>query len=140
MKKSTFVVLALLLSLGVNAQKVKLKKDEVLLDGKAILKYEKESWGVHKIHLFSLDTEEELIEVNNNHNETREFFDDDFVQIRFLSTGQIVEMKVRKTFRKMIEWLLKKKIITPDGQVDESKLDLFVKNYDENITNRTVRY
>jgi len=140
MKKAIFTSIVLLLSLTVNAQKIKLKKGEVLLDGKAIMKYEKEIWGVHKMHLFSLDTEDELIEINHNDNETKRYYDDDFVQIRFLSSGELVEMKMDKSFKKMIEWLIKKKIIATDGKVIENNIALFVKNYDENITNRTVRH
>ena len=49
-------------------------------------------------------------------------------------------MKMNKPFKKIIEWMIKKKVITEEGAVDTDKLELFVKNYDENITNRTVRY
>ena len=119
---------------------VELKKGNVELDGKVIMTFEKEVWGVHKIHLYDLSTEDELIEINNNDNETSNYFDDDFVQIRFLTTGDLVEMKMNKPFKKIIEWMIKKKVITEEGAVDTDKLELFVKNYDENITNRTVRY
>lgn len=130
----------MLISLTICAQKIKLKKEEVLLDGNAIMKYEKEMWGVHKIHLYTLDTDKELIEINNNDNETTKYYDDDFVQIRFLTNGEMVEMKLNKSFPKIIEWLIKKKIITVDGKINEDNIELFVKNYDENITNRTVRH
>lgn len=139
MTKVIFTAFILLLSLNTSAQKIKLKKGEVLLDGKAILKYEKEMWGTHKIHLFSLDSEDELIEINNNKNETPTYQNDDFVQIKFLKIGESVEMKTNKPFYKMIEWLVEKKIISTDGKINEENIELFIKNYDENITNRTVR-
>lgn len=139
-KKTALLLTLLLLATIAQAQKVKLKKDQVLLDGKAIMSYEKEMWGVHKIHLFTLDTQDELIEINNNDNETDKYYDDDFVQIRFLTQGKMVELKSNKSFKKMIEWLIKKKIIDTNGTLLVDNIDLFVKNYDENITNRTVRY
>ena len=121
------------------SQKIKLKKGKVLVDGKAIMKYERESWGVYKVNLFSLETDDELIELNKNDNEAKAYYDDDFLQIRFLTLGKIAEVKTKKSFKKIIGWLLKKKVITANGEINEEKIDLFIKNYDENITNRTVR-
>lgn len=139
MKK--IITIALLLVFGtLQAQKIKLKKGDVLLDGNVIMTYEKEVWGVHKITLTSLENEKDLVEINMNDNETSEYYEDDYVQIKFLSTGDLVEMKMNKSFKKIIEWLVKKKMITSDGKINEKDLPLFVKNYDENITNRTVRY
>lgn len=140
MKKFIVLIIVILTANITCAQKVKLKKDQVLLDGKAIMSFEKEMWGVHKIHLYTLNTQDELIEINNNDNETERYYDDDFVQIRFLTQGKIVELKMNKSFKKVIEWLLKKKIIDSNGSLLEENIDLFVKNYDENITNRTIRH
>lgn len=125
-------------SLGFS-QKVKLKKGKVLVDGKEIMTYKRESWGAYKLHLFSLKSEDELIELNKNDNETSTYYDDDFLQIRFLTQGKVAEVKDKRSFKKIIQWLIKKKVITENGELNTDKVDLFIKNYDENITNRTVR-
>ena len=37
------------------------------------------------------------------------------------------------------EWLVQNKVIDNTGKLNEEKVDLIIKNYDENITERTIR-
>jgi len=63
--------------------------------------------------------------------------DDDYTQIKFLTIGQKVEIR-GGNLKEAIKLLLKNEIIKDDGTLDEAKIDLFIKNYDENISERTV--
>lgn len=140
MKIIKYLLVIVITFSSVNAQKIKLKKGEVLLDGKAIMKYERYSMDIQKLELYSLDSDEELISINKNNNETSGYYDDDYIQIKFLTVGEIVENKMTaKSFKYFIGWLIKKKIISTDGTLNEKNIPLFVKNNDENITNRTMR-
>ena len=64
---------------------------------------------------------------------------DDFIKIKFLDIGKKLEFKFPKTLKGIVKWLVQKKIITLDGEINYDKVDLFIENYDENITNRTIR-
>ncbi len=141
MKKLLF--LTTILFIGIisisNAQKVKLKKGNLLVDGKEVMTYDREDFGTQKIHLFDKNKTEQILMIKNQ-NETRGYYDDDFIQIKFLQMGEMVEMKLNKSWKGIIRWLIEQKIITMDGMLNEEKIPLFVKNYDENITKRTIRH
>ena len=51
----------------------------------------------------------------------------------------MAEIKLNKSWKSIISWLMKNKIINNQGEVNNDKVELFIKNYDENITNRTIR-
>jgi len=140
MKKS-ILILALLLCAGITqAQKIKLSKGDVLLDGEKIMTYDREDWGIQKIHLYSISEGEEQILMIKNQNETPTYYDDDYLQIKFLPFGLEAEMKNVKSWKGVIAWLVKQKLFDEDGKLVQEKVELFCKNYDENITNRTIRY
>ncbi len=65
------------------------------------------------------------------------YLDDDFLQTTFLATGQKFEIKGR-VYKDVLLLLLKNKVLTSDGVIDDSKIELFIKNYDEKITDRTL--
>ena len=140
MKKIPFILAILLITTTSYAQKIKLKKGDVLLDGKKVMTYDREDWGTQKIHLFSLTDKKEQILMIKNDNETSGYYDDDFLQIKFLQLGEMVELKSKKSWKGIIAWLFKSNIIDDNGMVKEEEIDLFVKNYDENITDRTIRH
>ncbi|AZJ34742.1 hypothetical protein [Tenacibaculum singaporense] len=122
------------------AQKIKLKKGKVLLDGKEILKYEREDFGVYQIHFYSLDSDDEILFFKRNDNETSSYFDDDYTQIKFLGFKKSLEIKQKKSWKKYLLWLIKKKVLDKNGKLNEDKADDLIENYDENITGRTIRY
>ena len=140
MKKIILLLIILLTAATTQAQKIKLKKGDVLLESEKIMTYEREDWGTQKIHLFSLGTTKEQILMIKNNNETPKNYDDDFLQIKFLTLGETVELKSNKSWKDMIAWLIKSNIIMENGSLNNDEVPLFVKNYDENITGRTVRY
>ncbi len=140
MKKIILLFTIILSTNFTQAQKIKLSKGDVLSDGEKIMTYEREDWGTQKIHLFALGDGEEQILMIKNQNETPTYYDDDYLQIKFLPFGKEAEMKSVKSWKGIIAWLQKQNLFDENGKLIEEKVDLFVKNYDENITNRTIRY
>jgi hypothetical protein len=138
--KQIFSTLVLLIAtVTVFSQDIKLKDGIVLLDGKEVFTYEKQNWGDMEIHLYALGTKDAVLYMKKNSNETPTFYDDDFTQIRFLTFGKLLETKSDKPWPKLIEWIFQNKVFDQTGQFSEEKVDLMIKNYDENITARTVR-
>ena len=119
------------------SQDIKLSKGKVLCDGKEILSFTKEIFGEYQYHFFTLDSKEEILFIKKNDNQTKTF-DDDFTQIKFLQLGKMVETRLDKPWKKYIEWLMQNKVLDNNGKLDEEKVNLFIKNYNENITNRTI--
>ena len=77
--------------------------------------------------------------MKKNSNETPKYYEDDFTQIRFLTFGKLLETKINKSWTNLLEWLVQNKVIDNTGKLNEEKVDLIIKNYDENITERTIR-
>lgn len=153
MKKFKLVNAAFIMLIAVttaNAQEVEveIKKDKVLLDGKEFLKYEKEN--VWNQSFYSLGDGEEIIHYRFNNNGTDSYFEDDYFILNFLNEKIKIEssqtsrttvlMSTKKSSEKLIKWLLKDKVLNADGTINKEKLDNFYDKYNEDITNRTVRY
>ncbi|MBN8642737.1 MAG: hypothetical protein J0L86_13065 [Flavobacteriales bacterium] len=131
------------------AQEVEIKDDKVLLDGKQILKYEKINIFQHSF--YSMDDNEILL-YKYNDNETKQYSQDDYLVLNFLTEKTKVEskdtmkatsgmgMNSRKNMEKLIGWLLKEKVIDANGILNPERVQLFFEKYDEKITERTVRY
>lgn len=143
MKKRTIIFLGLFLALTQTSfsQKVKLKKRKVLLDGKEILSYEKRGFGT-EITFYSLKNNEEIAEMYQENNGTNTYIEDDY-KVMFFSTSEIKIESSRihsRGWKYVIKLLIKNKVLDVNGQIDSEKLKKFAKKYDENITNRTIRY
>lgn len=135
-------------SFSMFSQEVEIKDDKVLLDGKQILKYEKINVLQHSF--YSMDDNEILLYKYNN-NETRDYHDDDYIVLNFLTEKTKVEtkdimravsglgMNSRKNMEKLVVWLLKEKVIDANGVLNPERVQLFFEKYDEKITERTVR-
>ena len=46
----------------------------------------------------------------------------------------------KKAVQKIIRWLIKDKVITDEDNINKEKLNVFYSKYNEDITNRTIRY
>ncbi len=141
MKQKLILVISLVLFsfIQMNAQNVKLKKGKVLLDGKEIMKFEREQMGV-LFYAFNLKTGDEVVFIQRKDNETPKYFDDDFLKIYFSQLDLMMEVGISQyTNKRVIKNLLKHKALRTEGTLDEEKVKLFIKKFDENITNRTVR-
>lgn len=131
-----------------NAQKIEIKDDNVLLDGKTILKSEK--INVFQYSFYTLD-DNEILMFRMFDNETPQYQADDYYVINFLEQKVKVQctdfsrvvsglgMNSKKNMEKLMAWLVKEKVITPEGKVNADKLDVFFDKYDEKILERTMR-
>lgn len=139
MKLKLFLVVLFTISGLVNAQKIKLKKDKVICDGVEILKYEFRDYKT-ELYLFELDSDEESVFIQWHNNETRDYRDDDYLKIHFLKLDLKMETSnADGSWKYTIKWLMENKLVNSEGQFDVDKIKLFIKKYDENITNRTIR-
>ena len=126
---------------SMNAQKIKLKKGNVIIDGETYFKYEKRMMA-SEFSLYSLDGEDEILFILRNNNETIGYGDDDFNQITFIKDKKKLESATLRgySFKWFVSTLIKNKVLDLEGNIDPDKLETFFAKYDENITERTVRY
>ena len=132
--KNVLLIFIAILSLNVaNAQKVKLKKGKVILEKKEILKYEK---SAIELSLYELNKDDEIIFIKWMDNETTNYIEDDFIKIHFIELDLICELSTGYGRKGIINKLLKEKVLSLDGKLNEEKAKKFMKKYDEN---RTIR-
>ncbi len=62
---------------------------------------------------------------------------DDYIQVKFLTKGTKAEI-AGGDLQSTIKLLMQNDIIDSKGIFDESKVDLFVQNFDDKISERTV--
>ncbi|WP_298902621.1 hypothetical protein [uncultured Psychroserpens sp.] len=139
-KNTLLLLTALFCFTNMNAQKIKLKKGFVLVDGEKKFEYEKGDGGT-ELSLFTLGKETEILFMLKNKNETVGYLDDDFKQITFINEKQKLETATYRSYphKWFIKKLIKEKVLELDGKINSKKLNIFFSKYDENITNRTIR-
>jgi hypothetical protein len=138
MKKSILTTLLCLKAMLCFSQEVKFKKDLILVDKKEFLSFEKGgTFGAVSYDLYELVSKKRIITLVYNNGGTHMELSDDYTQIKFITTGVKAEIS-GGDLRQAIKILLKNDVLTADGAIDESKIELFIKNYDENISNRTI--
>lgn len=148
MKKTIIAAIVTLASFNLShSQEVEIKDDKVYLDGKELLRYEKVNVIQHSF--YTLKDDEEILLYKEFDNETPKYVDDDYYILNFLQEKIKVEtqdfskiasfMNSKKAMQKLIKWLVKEKVITPEGTINRDKLDTFYEKYNENIVNRTMR-
>ncbi|WP_431164588.1 hypothetical protein [Tenacibaculum halocynthiae] len=138
---ASIAVILLFTSFGYS-QKVRFKKGKVIVDKKEILSYEKNGFLGSEITLYSLDGENEIAEMFHERNGTNSYQEDDYKKL-FFTNEEIKIESGRIKFRGwkyVIKLLIRNKVLGMDGKINLAKLKKFAKKYDENITNRTVRY
>ncbi|MCC2590613.1 hypothetical protein [Chryseobacterium sp. MFBS3-17] len=138
----TFLLLVFLVFTSIaGAQTVKIKKDEVFVDNELRFKSEKRL-NATQFSLYHLTNGKEILTVIRNLNGTIGFSEDDYIQIIFNGFNTRVESEQIKgrTFAWYLELLLRDKVLHPDGTINEENLRNFFTKYDQNITNRTLRY
>lgn len=144
MKK--FILFGLILFGALNfafSQEVTIVKDKVFLDGKEILKYEKVNLAQYSF--YSLDTDEELFMLKLLDNGTSSYTEDDYFVLNFLTekikieTGDFSHIATyfnpKKAMIKLINWLLKEKVLSTEGEINRDKLEIFHDKYHEEYIN-----
>ena len=138
MKKSILTTLLTLMAMLCFSQEVKFKKDLIFVDKKEFLSFEKGgTFGAVSYDLHELVSKKRIITLVYNNGGTHMELSDDYTQIKFITTGVKAEIS-GGDLRQAIKILLKNEVLTADGTIDESKIELFIKNYDENISNRII--
>ncbi|WP_177733859.1 hypothetical protein [Flavobacterium inviolabile] len=138
MKKIALTSLLIFITSLSYSQKIKFKNDKVLADDKELFKTERTGvFGANGFIFIPLNSNKPLFSLIANNGGTHMHLDDDYTQIKFLTIGQKAEIR-GGNLKEAIKLLLKNEIIKDDGTLDEAKIDLFIKNYDENISERTV--
>lgn len=139
-KNTLFLLIAFFCFANMNAQKIKLKKGFVLVDGEKNFEYEKGDGGT-ELSLYTLGREIEILFMMKNKNETVGYLDDDFKQITFIKEKQKLETATYRSYphKWFIEKFIKEKVLELNGKINSEKLEVFFSKYDENITNRTIR-
>lgn len=137
MKKLSITAVLFVISFLSYSQDVKFKKDKVLVDKKEFLSFEKGgTFGAVNYDLLELNSNKRIIVLVQNDGGTHMDLTDDYTQIKFLELGNKAEIS-GGDLRQAIKLLLKNEVLKPDGTLDTSKIELFIKNYDEKITERT---
>lgn len=150
MKKRLFTAALLMTAAwSADAQTVTLdkKKNTIAIDGVTALKYTKNnrlSWS-----FFDKD-DNEIVFFKVEDNGTPAYIDDDYMVINFLNENTKTEtndfshvqavFNINKTIEKSVVWLLKEKVLNTEGYINPDKVAVFHSKYDQNITNRTIRY
>ncbi len=121
--KNKIILLTLFLFIAidfVNAQKVTVKKDQILVDGVAVLNCKTKDFGT-EFSIYELNTTNEII-----------FSKDQSGFNYLLFVKQDVKMKSKNFFnsiREFAKWLFENGVIDTNGKINEEKTKLFVKKY-----------
>lgn len=114
-----------------------MKKNIIYLDGTEFLSFEKKSHGSEFV-IYELNTKNELFSAIGN---LGDFNDDsdDIYKLFFTASEKSMEYSPPYWNKQLILWLLEQEVLTYEGIIDESKIDVFIKKYDEKLTERTLR-
>ena len=142
--KKAVVILFLSMSFLGFSQKVKLKKDKVLIDDVEVYNYEKEGF----MYTFSTLSSVEFISVlitkyqerNPAHYNGNDpyayrypaFYDKEVYTVKFLKSGKELFTDLRE--KDIIKAVYKSNLVDEKGEIDEEKLNVFITKYNnENL-------
>ena len=114
--------------------KFKHRKGFVLVDKKETFKLK---YSVGYFYVYPLKSDEELMYFYYNQNETPSYLDDDYVKVFFTKSEKVMESKSH--YRVLMAQLINEHVFDSDYNLVEENIDKFIKKYDENISNRTIR-
>lgn len=128
---STFTLIAF--SQDVENKDVKLKGNDVLLDNVKIMKYEKRKTG-REIGLIDLGTNEEIIiaQYLNGGNSSTNL--DDYYRIIFVKQNKSMEYLTVRWNKAIVKWLIKERVLSEDGKLNEDRIDGFIEEFDKHVT------
>jgi len=124
-----FITICMITLNSVNAQKVKFKKDKVLLDGKEVFKFDKKALG-SEISIYTLDGNDEILYMTASNNGTQNYIDDDYVTLNFFDQKiKFESQRVGFNWKKVLTKLFKEQVIKEDLSIDTNKLEKFASKY-----------
>jgi CRISPR/Cas system endoribonuclease Cas6 (RAMP superfamily) len=142
--KKIITILVLLVSFFGFSQKVKFKKEKVIIDDVEVFAYEKEGF----MYTFSTLSSVEFISVlstiyqernpahyNQNNPQAYRFpalLNKEVNTVKFLKSGR--ELFTDLSDKEIIKAVFKAKLVNENGEIDEEKLDVFITKYNnENL-------
>ena len=132
------LLIAILATSSLYAQKVKLKKDKILIDGTEVFSYklnQSKAW----LSIYELNTNNELIFIKEATNGTYNYRNDDYTIYKFLGQDIIVEISTYTFWKSHIKFLLENKVFDVNGNLNITEIELLKTKFDENITERTIK-
>ena len=132
------LLIAILATSSLYAQKVKLKKDKILIDGTEVFSYklnQSKAW----LSIYELNTNNELIFIKEATNGTYNYRNDDYTIYKFLEQDIIVEISTYTFWKSHIKFLLENKVFDVNGNLNITEIELLKTKFDENITERTIK-
>ena len=115
--------------------KFKYKKGYVFVQKKEVLKLR---YSIGYFYVSDLNNGEEMMYFRINDNETPSYFDDDYVKVIFNDSEKEFESKSHQ--RILMAQMINEGVFDSDWNLIEENVDKFIRKYDENISNRTVRF
>ncbi len=136
MKRSIVTALVCLCASVGFSQKVKFKKDVVLVDEKELFTFEQGGvFGAVSYDLSELNSKKLIVSLVSNNAGTHMEMSDDYTVIKFMTVGKRIEIHGGDV-REGVKLLLKHGVISKEGILDESKIDLFVANFDDRASEK----
>lgn len=119
-----------------HAQKIKLKKEVVYVDGEATFSYAKKTHGIEFV-VYTLNTKDELFTAIF-YPGNKEIRDDNYYKLVFTDANKSLEYTRSYWNKSLISWLFEQDLLTIDGKMNSDKIDGFITKYDENVSERTM--
>ncbi|MEO5776141.1 MAG: hypothetical protein ABIQ27_04505 [Flavobacterium sp.] len=139
MKYLCYIAVLLLATTTLCAQEVKLKKEVVFVSDAPTFSFAKKAMG-NELHVYKLNTKEELVKmvVDNNNTESKV---DDGKKIVFDKQKITIASKNFRSreYEFLISLLLEEKVIDLKGDINLDNLKRFKEKYDDNNVNQTMR-
>jgi hypothetical protein len=132
--KSITTIVCLFLAFAASAQKVKLKKGEVLVDDVVWMKYDGCGMFQANCSAYNLKGDELIFIKMIDH----PFDETMYCEVKFLGMNLMAEFE-HTSIKSIFEKLYKGKVVTPEGELDEDKAALFVEKYGTPISKRLNR-
>lgn len=95
-------------------------------------------YSIGYFYVSDIDSGEEMMYFRINDNETPSYFDDDYVKVFFNDSEKEFESKSHQ--RILMAQMINEGVFDSDWNLIEENVDKFIRKYDENISNRTVRF
>lgn len=138
MKYLVYLTVLVLSVSNLSAQTVKLKKDIVYVNDIPTFSFDKKSMG-NELHVYKLDTKEELLSmiVDNNKTESKV---DDSKEIIFANQKTTIASKNFRSrgYEFLIALLIEEKVIDLKGEINSDNLTRFKAKYDDANVNKTM--
>jgi hypothetical protein len=140
MKYLYYLVVLILTTATLTAQKVKLKKEIVYFNDVRAFSFEKKSMG-NELYVYKLETKEELFNfmVDNNKTESKV---DDSKRIVFTKQNTTIASKdfQGRNYEFLIALLLEEKVVNLKGEINLDNLIRFKARYDDGNINHTNKH